>query len=77
MASLTPHRPLECGPRVWRPMVAVGHDYNAQGQLDTRIGRIMWEERAIGQADKQGRVTHGPPVPSRQISHAQGKRPET
>jgi hypothetical protein len=77
VASWTHRSLLGCGPRVLHPMVNVGHDYNAQGQLDTRIARIMWEERALGQADKQGRVTHGLPVPSRQISHVQGKRPET
>ncbi len=75
VASLTHHNPPGCGPRALRPIVAVGHDYNAQGPLDTSIGRIKWEEGARGQADKQGRVTHGPPVPARQISRAQGKNP--
>lgn len=48
VASLTHHNSLGCGPRVLRPMVAVGRGYNAQGPSDTSIGRSMWEERAIG-----------------------------
>jgi hypothetical protein len=48
-----------------------------KGNWIQELDASLWEERAIGQADKQGRVTHGPPVPSRQISHEQGKRPET
>jgi hypothetical protein len=32
----------------------------SEAAIGYKLGRIMWEERTIERADKQGRVTHGP-----------------
>ncbi len=61
MGKASREPPGACSPRGLRPMVAVARDYNAQGPLDTSIGRIIWEARARGQIDMRGHVTHGPP----------------
>ena len=41
VASLVHNAPLRCAPRFLRQMVAVGHDYNAQGGLDIKIRCII------------------------------------